>query len=156
MTQWITIIGLILIGLGLIVIEIILVPGTTVVGILGFIASIVGVWLSFEYFDAQTGYLVLAGTAVVFGISLYLGFKSEAWKRFTLKGSIDSKVNEGLLDKLTTGDTGKSLSVLKPIGKAEFGDDEYEVRSYGSYIEEGTEIQIEKIESNTIYVKPII
>ncbi|MCA4900510.1 MAG: hypothetical protein ING88_17180, partial [Cytophagales bacterium] len=45
--EWVTIATLILIGLVLIVIEILFVPGTTVVGFVGFALMLVGVALTF-------------------------------------------------------------------------------------------------------------
>ena len=68
---------------------------------------------------------------------------------------MQGKVNEGLTVGLKEEDEGFAVSTLKPVGKAEFNDKEYEVRSFGSYIEAGTKIKIVKIEMNNILVEPI-
>jgi membrane-bound ClpP family serine protease len=153
--EWITVISLILFGLFLIVAEIIFVPGTTIVGILGFLFLLVGVGLSFNYFGSETGWITVGVSAAVSGLILYYSFKTNVWGRFSLKSSIDSKVNEGDLDTLTVGMEGQTTSALRPIGKANLGDKIYEVKTLGDYLDTGSRIRILKIISNQIIVEPI-
>ena len=155
MIEWITVISLILFGLALIIVEIIFVPGTTVVGIVGVIFLIAGIGMGFTYFGAETGWLTLGVTAVTSGVLFYYSFKANVWGKFSLKGSINSKVNEGELDGMAIGQEGITLSALRPIGKAEFGVKTYEVKTLGKYLENGTKIRIIKIISNQIIVEPI-
>lgn len=155
MVEWITVISLILFGLFLIVAEIIFVPGTTIVGILGFLFLLVGVGLSFNYFGSETGWITVGVSAAVSGLILYYSFKTNVWGRFSLKSSIDSKVNEGDLDTLTVGMEGQTTSALRPIGKANLGDKIYEVKTLGDYLDTGSRIRILKIISNQIIVEPI-
>ena len=54
MMEWITVLALIIFGLCLVVVEIIFVPGTTLVGVMGFLFLVAGVYLGFEYFDNTT------------------------------------------------------------------------------------------------------
>ena len=49
--EWVTVISLILIGIALVVVEIIFVPGTTFVGIVGFCMVLAGIIASFSFFD---------------------------------------------------------------------------------------------------------
>lgn len=155
MIDWITIIFLILLGIVFIIIEIIFIPGTTVVGILGVIVGGYGVFMSYNKFGTDTGHIVLISSIIVAIFVMILSFKSKAWKRFANTQAINSKVNEGLTQKLNKGDIGKTFSSLKPVGKAVFGDKEYEVISLGNFIEEKINIEIVKIEINKIIVKPI-
>ncbi|ELR71272.1 hypothetical protein C900_02887 [Fulvivirga imtechensis AK7] len=155
MGEWFTAIILIVAGLALIVIEIIFVPGTTIVGILGLIATIFGIYLSFVYFGSEVGWWMAAGTAILFGVALYYSFRKNAWDRFSLKDTIQSKVNEGRNSMLQIGDEGIAMSTLRPFGKAEFEQGEFEVRSIGNYIDSGTKVKIIKISNNSIFVEPI-
>ncbi len=154
MFEWATIISLILFGLVLLVVEIVFVPGTTLVGVLGFLFLIVGVGLSFHYFGNRSGWITVAASAAASGLVLYFSFKANVWKRFALKSSIQSKVNEGELAGLTTGQEGITLSALRPVGKAEVGDKTYEVKTQGEYVSTGTKIRIVQILSNQIIVEP--
>ena len=153
--EWIIVLALISVGLILIVVEIIFVPGTTFVGITGLISAIIGVYFSFVYFGSSIGFGFLLFSAVLFGVALYFGFRGKTWDRFSLKSSIRSKVNEGLTAKLQIAQRGTALSSLRPVGKAEFDGKTYEVKTHGDYIDSGTEVEIIKIEQNSIYVEPI-
>lgn len=155
MAEWITVIALIAAGLALIIVEVIFVPGTTLVGIIGLIAAGFGIYLSFDYFGPEVGWWTVVGTVVLFGVTLYFSFKGNTWDRFSLKNTISGKVNEGLTTPLKVGEQGKALSAIRPMGKAEFSSGEYEVRSMGNYIDSGTAIRIIKISSNNIFVEPI-
>ncbi len=155
MGDWITVIALVAAGILLLIAEVLFVPGTTVVGILGVLAAILGVYLSFTYFGQATGIWFTLGSGLAFGVTLYYSFKSRTWERFSLKGVNDGKVNENLTINLKTGDTGTALSSLKPVGKAEFNDQEFEVKTLGQYVDEKTALKIIKIEKNNIIVEPI-
>ncbi len=153
--DWITVISLISFGLFLLIAEIIFVPGTTIVGILGFIFGAYGIYLGYDYFGSTTGTTLLIGTLVLNLITLIVAFKGKSWERFSLKNSMTGKFNEDLQLDLQSGDLGISISSLKPIGKALFYDKEVEVRSNGGYVNENVEIEILRIESTKIFVQPI-
>lgn len=155
MVEWFTVISLILFGLALIVAEIIFVPGTTLVGIVGFVFLVLGAGLSFNYFGSNTGWAVTGGTAAASGVILYYAFKSNVWGRFSLKSSMTGKVNEGELADLREGSEGVALSALRPSGKAEISKRTYEVRTLGNYVESGTRIRVTQIVSNQIIVERI-
>jgi membrane-bound ClpP family serine protease len=154
--EWLTVISLIVIGIVLIIVEIIFVPGTTVVGIMGGILAAIGVVLSFNHFGDTIGWLTLASTALLSGIMFYWSLRSRAWERFSLKSSIDGRVNEVDTKSLRVGEEGKAISALRPVGKAELGGKFLEVTTLGSYIDTGTRIKIVRVSSNQIVVEPVI
>jgi membrane-bound ClpP family serine protease len=155
MVMWIIIISLLTIGLGLIIIELVFIPGTTVVGLLGLIFSVVGIVISYRHFGNDIGFYILIGTLITTLGGLFYSFRSGAWTRFSLKSSIDGKVNEGMLKVLNVGDEGTTRSSLRPMGTAEFANQNYEVRSTGSFLDSGTRVKIIQIQSNQIIVEPI-
>lgn len=155
MSDWITVIALVVAGVVLLITEILFVPGTTVVGILGIAAAIFGVYLSFKYFGQTVGSGFAVSSVALFGVAVYLSFKSKTWQRFSLKETSKGRVNEGLTQSLKAGDQGVAISVLKPIGKAEFAGKEYEVSALGHYLEPNTPLRIVKIKMNRIIVEPI-
>ncbi len=156
MIEWITVISLILFGLILIIAEVIFVPGTTIVGVIGFLFLIVGIGFSFSYFGSETGWTTVGISATLSGLILYYSFKSNVWSRFSLKSSIQSKVNEGDLESLTIGIEGLAISALRPIGKASLGDKIFEVKTMGEYLDSGSKVRVVKIIMNQIIVEPII
>lgn len=153
--EWFAVIGLIVLGMGLLIVEIIFIPGTTVVGIAGFLCSVYGIYLGYDYFGNTGGTLILLGAAVFNGGAIVYAFKSKSWERFSLKDVNSGRFNEDQGFQLNVGDQGTTVSSLKPIGKAIFNDKELEVRSEGTYIRENQEIEIIKIDNKKIIVKPI-
>lgn len=153
--EWLTVISLIVVGIVLVVVEIIFVPGTTVVGLLGGLLAVVGVVLSFSYFGNQVGWYTLGATSVLSGGLLYWSLRTRAWERFSLKTTIDGRVNEIDLNTLKTGDEGSTVSALRPVGKAEISGKLFEVTSLGIYVETGTRIRIVRVSSNQIVVEPV-
>ncbi len=147
------IIGFVALGVALIILEVIFVPGTTIVGIGGLVCCSYGIYLSFESYGSTGGFITIALSAAFgFGALLY-SFKNRSWERFSLKQTIDSSVNEEQISGLKIGDLGESISALKPIGKAIFEDEEYEVTSKGGWISEHIKIRIIGIENHKILVE---
>jgi membrane-bound ClpP family serine protease len=155
MLMWIIILALLFIGLALLIVEIVFIPGTTVVGLLGFFFAVAGIVISYRHFGSEIGFYILLGMSVTTLVALVYSFRSGAWNKFSLKTSIDSKVNEGMVSALNVGDVGNAISTLRPIGKAEFHNRTFEVKTLGDYVENGKRVKITNIQSNQIIVEPI-
>lgn len=153
--EWLFVLGLILLGIGIIIVEVIFIPGTTVVGILGFIISIYGVYLGYEYFGTPTGHYIFVAGLVATTIAIVGAFKSGAWDRFSLKESMDSRVNDDYQVDIKVGDIGESVSSLKPIGKGIFSEQVVEVRTNGDYIRESNKIKVIRVDGRKIFVEPL-
>lgn len=153
--EWIIVIFLILFGVGLIIAEIIIVPGMTFVGILGFIIAGAGVYMGFSNFGETTGYWLLGLSFVAAGGAIWYGLQHNTWSRFSLESSNKSRFNEDIAHQLKEGMIGRTISELRPQGKAQFGDNIFEVRTFGSYLENETEVRVAKVESLTVYVEPL-
>ncbi len=153
--EWLVVGSLIIFGLILIIVEILFVPGTTVVGILGFIFEIGGIYLAYDYFGETTGTIVLISAFIISSGCIILSFKSGLWKKLSLKGEHTSKVNEGKTSDLFVGLEGITLSSLKPMRKALFNDKEYEVKTFGKFLYDNEKISIVKLDNNTIVVENI-
>lgn len=153
--MWIIIISLLLIGLALIVLEVIFVPGTTLVGIIGIIFAGTGIIISYRFYGSDVGLYILAGTSVVAALALFYGFRSDAWSKFANKSTMKSRVNEGLNSSLRVGDEGTSISSLKPMGTVQFQAGRFEVKTLGDYVDVGTKVTIVHIQDAQIIVKPL-
>ncbi len=155
MIMWLAIAALILAGVVLIIVEVVFIPGTTVVGILGLVFTIIGIVVSYGEFGREGGSYVLLGTGIFLAGALYYSFRKGAWKKFSLKTSIDSRVNEGAHADLKVGTEGVAVSALRPMGTAEFQGKMVEVKTNGDYLAAGTRVKIIQIQTNDIVVEPI-
>ncbi|WP_114777552.1 NfeD family protein [Botryobacter ruber] len=153
--DWITVIALIAIGLTLIIVELIFVPGTTLVGILGFVLIIAGIWIGYATLGTGTGHLVLATTVLLGFFVVFYSLRSDAWTRFALKNRIESRVNDELLHKFQVGDRGKAISALRPKGTALFGEQQQEVETNGEFVNTNATVRIVKITHHKIFVEEI-
>ncbi len=147
------IILLILVGLLCLLLEVLVIPGSTVVGILGFSALGVAIWQAYSVYGSTAGHIVLGSTIVLAVLTVWLAFRSGTWKRMSVKTVLDGKVNVIDTDKLKVGDTGLSISRLAPAGKAQFEDEMVEVQTYGDFIDQQREIEIIEISDHKIFVK---
>ncbi len=156
MLMWLAITALIVAGVALLIVEVIFIPGTTIVGILGLLFILAGILVGYREFGSTTGNYILLGTSIVAVGAIYVSFRKGAWKKFSLNTSIDSKVNEGMVSELVAGVEGITVSALRPMGTAEFNGKIVEVKTNGDYLAPGTPIKIVLIQSNDILVEPSI
>lgn len=154
--DWITVILLLVAGIVLLIAEIIFVPGTTVLGIIGGALLVFGVIISYSKFGSQTGTIILVSALVTGGIVTVLSFRSGAWKRFALNTTNKSRFNEDIKVEHLLGAEGITLSALRPYGKAEFYNSTYEVKTLGNYLASGAKIKVTNVDSDhKIYVEPL-
>ncbi len=146
--------GVILLGLLIVVVEIFFLPGTTVIGILGGIIVVAGLYLAFAEHGTKTGSIMLLCTLVMTCILVYGGFKTYSSGKIALKDVIGSKTNL-LEESIAQGDEGVTVTHLKMNGKAMIKGKKVEVFSQGEYIESGKKIKVVKIAENKIFVKQL-
>ncbi|MFC5624153.1 NfeD family protein [Algoriphagus winogradskyi] len=145
--------SLLIIGLVLFMIEVFLLPGTTVIGVVGLVVSLVGIYYAYLSFDFNTAMWIVGITVIFNVVVIWYGFTSGIWSKFSLKSKLEGGAFDGRTDALQIGMPGKAISDLKPIGKATFDEKIYEVKSEDGFIEVGKIISIIKIENNKIIVK---
>lgn len=145
---------LFVIGLFLILLEITVIPGTTVFGVLGSL-SLLG---SF-YFFLGTGIYALSHL-IYFGVGLsviaFLLFlflpSSRIWCKFTLDhSSINSKVD--FLHLLNR--EGYTLTPLHPAGTADFSGERVSVVSEGLYIGPDQKVKVIQVDGSRIVVRQV-
>ncbi len=143
---------IILLGLILLLLEILVIPGI-IVGIIGVLLSIGGIISVYVNQGNTAGNMVLLGTLVSTAIMIYFTFRSNTWKKVSINTSIDGKVNTFNTEQIKAGETGVAISRLAPSGKALVNGIQVEVHSMEGYINEGTSIIIAKVDENKIIVK---
>jgi len=149
------IITILLLGLLLIFLEIFFIPGTTLFGMLGGVAVIVGVALMYAYYGRNYGNVSLAFSAVSIVMLVIAGFKLIDSNKLAMKGEITGKVNELQPHTYNVGDTGITVTDLRPNGKAVINEIKIEVYSSGDFISRDAQIQISKITNDKIFVKQL-
>lgn len=151
------IIFLVILGILLFLVEFLVVPGITVAGIGGAVSIIAAVVMAFYFEGPTTGLIVLISVAVLIGLTVTFMLKAGTWKKLMLNKAIDSKVDFVRMEegRIKVGDRGKTITKLNPMGKVMVGNEYYEAKALDRLIYPNTEVEIVKIESNKIIVKPI-
>lgn len=137
---------LILVGFGLIVVEVYLVPGFNVVGILGFLLVVFAVGYVYTETGLLGGSLALVG-AVASGAGLfYWLWKSGAWNKFILATSLrhddELVAREHEHRARYLGKSGTALTPLRPTGVVEVGGERIEVVTEGEFIAAGSKVRV--------------
>jgi membrane-bound ClpP family serine protease len=147
------VIALLVLGVLLLLIEVIFVPGTTIVGIGGVILLGIGVYIAYDSIGEVVGHLSIASALLVIVLSLGVLLKGRTWQRMALDSSITERVTAGAPLHVTVGERGIAESRLNPVGKAAFGENVLEVHSSGGFIDQGTAVEVVRVSGNRILVK---
>ncbi len=151
---------LVIAGILLLAAEIFIIPGFGVAGVLGLAALAFAIFRIFQ----DSTVLVLSYTALFGGVLLALaiwllpntrfGSALMLSTRLTNKPAEDDSTPTSTLDQLL-GQHGVALSDLRPAGVARFGPQRVDVVTEGDFINNGTEIEVLKVEGNRVTVRAV-
>lgn len=151
--NWTLIIICLLIGLVLLTLEIVALPG----GIAGaFGLGLVGfsIFETYTHFGNTAGTTVLLISVAASVLLLVILMKTKTWKRFSMNEASDSKVNQES-NTVKAGDHGTTIARLAPTGKALINGQQYEVHSINKFIDQDREIEVVSVEGYRIDVKEV-
>lgn len=145
--------SLIIAGLILFIIEVFLLPGVSIAGIISAACMLYANYYAFDSLGTLPGCITLAISAIgVIAITIWF-MRSKTVDKLSLKKTIDYKPEplKGL--GLKAGDEGIALTRLALIGNAEFDGNIIEVRSTGDFIEEKNRIRVNRIRDGIVLVE---
>ncbi len=157
-------------GLILIIVEIFIIPGFGVAGVLGIgltVGSLILIMLNNDFFNFEfvpLGDIVVAMFATLGGISggallLFFGgarlTQTKAFRRMALTETQDTVdgYTSNFNKETMLGKTGKAFTVLRPSGKVMIEGTLFDAFTRGEYIEREENIEVISTESSTLRVK---
>ena len=141
-------------GLVLILIEIFLIPGVTLMAIAGIAFIGGGVYYAFSHIGIGAGFLTLLISLLCIGAAFIYLVKSKTLdKTIGLKTNIDSSVASNDYQNISIGDTGMTISRLNPIGKVKVNGITIEAKSLDDFLDEEVEIEVLKVNPTQLIVK---
>jgi membrane-bound serine protease (ClpP class) len=162
---------LFIVGLVLLALEIFVIPGFGVTGILGITFVLVSLTMAMvenvtvEPFSMNGLSIVLRAFALViisislsFGLSIYFGSKMLQSRKLGMALQAQQDKSEGYigvdLAELNSliGKTGYAKTVLRPSGMVEIDGVSYDAKSESGFIEQGKPIKVIKAEASQVYV----
>jgi membrane-bound serine protease (ClpP class) len=161
-----------MVGIILLIVEIFVLPGFGVAGILGIsftVTALILIMLNNDFFNFEfvpLGDIIKASFAAVGGITggillLFFGgaklSQSKAFKRIALTDTQESSqgYSVNVLSKDLVGKKGVAHTVLRPSGKVLLDDQVFDAFTRGDYIERGEEIVVVEMEGVTLKVKRV-
>jgi len=141
-------------GILLVAIEIVLIPGVGLVGLLGFALMTYGVYLSWANYGPMWGIISLLGGGIGAAITVFGFMRSPLGKRLVLSNQqvgepsdLPERANE------LVGNQGMALTDLRPSGMVQIQGERLDVVALdGEYIEKGTTVEVVRIAQNSVIV----
>ena len=150
------IIALIVIGLILLLVEIILLPGVTIAGVAAFGSYGGSIYLAFTKYGNTVGFIVIGVILVISIISIIFALRSKMWDKLALDQNIDGTIDKlPLVEGVKVGDKAMTLTRLNPVGTIIVNNKSYEGKSLNSLIDQGVNVEIIGIENSQIIVKRV-
>ena len=160
---------LFIIGIILLLLEIFVIPGFAITGVIGIILIIGSIFLSLignnlPFWDSAN----VSRAVIQLSVSLLFAFifiyllakilpKSSAFSRLVL--SNEEKADQGFVsypsEKELMGMEGFALTTLRPAGSAEFNGQKYDVVADWEYIPKGNKVKVIRVEGIKVVVKEL-
>ncbi|MBM3252867.1 MAG: nodulation protein NfeD [Candidatus Omnitrophica bacterium] len=167
LANWIEIL-IFIAGIILLLAEIFLIPGFGIIGALGITLILLGAFLSLIKHPFQIPKTDIVQALYILTYSLIATFvftllimkffpHTGIWKKVVLATSEKTQSGYTSAKDLSKylGRHGKTISILRPSGRAIFGNEILDVITEGDFIDQDKEIQVVSIEGNRIIVKSV-
>jgi membrane-bound serine protease (ClpP class) len=168
------VIAFFVLGLILVLIELIFIPGIIVLALTGTLLMFGALlWSMVDYYPSAPEWpsldvflLPLANLGVAIGLSgVAIFFLAQFFPKLPVLRRLVLTTSEPVGGSLTmdepgagrlsvrAGDRGKALSMLRPVGRAEFGGQSYDARTEGDFIPPAAEVVALRVEGSEVVVE---
>lgn len=142
-------------GIVLLGIEMVLIPGFGLVGLAGVGAMLYGGWIAWENYGPVIGVSSVVGGGIV-ATSMFVFFMRSGWsKRMVLQSKQHGEPSAlPEREESLVGQVGVAATDLRPAGIVRLGGRRTDVVAEdGAYVEAGTEVVVVKVAQNSIVVR---
>ncbi|WP_438022840.1 NfeD family protein [Sorangium sp. So ce233] len=154
MTPALLVVALLVAGLALLAIEVLVIPGIGLVGLLGGAAVLGAVAVAWATLGAAHGLLALGAGVCATGLLFWALPRTGAGRRMVLLETQRSGRGSDARLAALVGKEGRALTPLRPAGTVEIEDRAVDVVTDGLYVEAGTPVRVASVEGNRVVVEP--
>lgn len=147
------IIALIVAGIILFIVEVMIIPGISLAGIMSVVCLVSANFYAFYQLGTTAGFITLAISILLSVAAIWWVVRSKTIERLALKKDIDSTVSAPVRAQVKVGDTGTAATRLALIGNALFDGHLVEVKSCDGFLDEKTPVVVERIDEGVIMVR---
>ncbi|MBE3598201.1 MAG: nodulation protein NfeD [Limnochordaceae bacterium] len=150
---------LFLVGVALLVVELVAVPGFGIAGVPGLLAVFASLYLSFR--DAASAAYVIGGAIAMTALVAVLTFRyvrrTRTWSQIVLGAR--QRREEGYLASSSMsaweGKRGRAVSPLRPAGVVEIEGMRVDASTEGEFVDAGTAVEVVRVDGLTLVVRPV-
>ena len=142
-------------GVFFIMIEIFLIPGTTIFGVAGAGAIVAALYFAYTNEPAWLGNVALLSTVGLSIFMFFLGKKMAQSQSLSLvEKEIKGRVNEQEhFEEVQLGNTGTAISALRPNGTININGNRFEAQAQNGYIQSGANVKVVEIQHQKLIVQ---
>lgn len=158
MPDWFLVLTLIVVGFILLLIELLIIPGFGLIGVLGLGSLAAGSYTAYTKLSPMVGVAVSLGSLLIVISSLKLLPKSSLWKRLRLESAETQESGFGIAEKNVEeliGKEGHSITPLRPTGTATIEGRRIDVVTEGVFLPKDVPIKVVKVEGNRAIVREV-
>ena len=153
--MWWIVVTLLILGVVLMLVEMLLIPGIGIAGFLSLGSLGVACWYAFAEISTAAGWWTTLAAMLLLGAMMFFALRAKTWRRFELKTEVTSQMGTESA-QVHPGDRGVAYTRLAPLGTGRFGSLSCEVKSYDNQmVAAGTPLEVVAIEENKPLVKPV-
>jgi membrane-bound ClpP family serine protease len=153
-TPALLVIALLVAGLVLLAIEVLVIPGVGLVGVLGGAAVLGAVALAWATLGIGYGLLALGAGVFATGLLFWAVPRTRVGRKMVLLETQQSGRGPDARLAALAGKEGRALTPLRPAGTVEIDDRAVDVVTDGLYVEAGTRVRVASVEGNRVVVEP--
>ena len=154
MTPALLVVLLLVVGRVLLAIEVFVIPGVGLVGLLGGAAVVGAVAVAWATLGAAHGLLALGAGACAAGLLFWAFARTRAGQKMVLLETQRSGRGPDARLAALAGKEGRALTPLRPAGTVEIDERAVDVVTDGLYVEAGTPVRVSSVEGNRVVVEP--
>lgn len=149
----ITIVVLLLAALIMLMIELFLIPGTSIAAIISAGFCIYGIYYAFINLGTLAGVITLSVS--IFGgiVAVWRFMRSKTLEKVALNNDVPAIIDRSAAERVKIGDKGTAVTRLALIGNADINGDIIEVKSADGFINPKTPIVVTRISDSVIMVE---
>jgi membrane-bound ClpP family serine protease len=135
--------------------EVYFIPGTSFIGMIGALITIVAIVLVFRRSGNFAGTVTLFISLIFTILLIVFGSGNKVWQRMSNQNFLSARANMIEQDEIKPGMTGIAVTALKPRGTGRFNDENYIVQTDGEKIQKGSRIEVIRVNVTKIIVKSV-
>lgn len=148
------VVGLMLVGVALLALEVVVLPGVGLIGAMGLVGVAAAVWAAYAMIGPAYAGVTLAGAVLTSALAFWLLPRTRLGRSMVLETATTARVGDPRLLALV-GKEGVALTPLRPSGTIEVDGAPIDVITDGEYVERGSRVRVLVVRGSRVQVESV-